>query len=175
MSRPTKFSPEVQERAVRLVLEHQGEYESQWAAIRSVASKIGCTAESLRRWLRQAVAQDHQDPGALPQRRRRQQADLAGAAKHHGRSWQLGTRMARGDESVCHRVRGSIYRQCCVTIGNRLAGTGRPSPLAAKVDASLTHKNSDTPELRGRPNDRGAECHLVLSPRLLDKLLHRKP
>jgi len=86
-----------------------------------------------------------------------------------------GTRMARGDESVCHRVRGSIYRQCCVTIGNRLAGTGRPSPLAAKVDASLTHKNSDTPELRGRPNDRGAECHLVLSPRLLDKLLHRKP
>ena len=46
MSRPTKFSPEVQERAVRMVLEGQGEHDSQWAAIRSVAGKIGCTAET---------------------------------------------------------------------------------------------------------------------------------
>jgi transposase-like protein len=43
----------MQERAVRLVLEHQTEHESQWAAIASVAAKIGCTAETLRRWVRQ--------------------------------------------------------------------------------------------------------------------------
>ena len=54
MSRPTKFSPEVQERAVRMVLEGRGEHDSQWAAIRSVAGKIGCTAETLRRWVRRA-------------------------------------------------------------------------------------------------------------------------
>ena len=63
MSRPTKFSPEVQERAVRLVLEHQGEHESQWAAIRSVASKIGCTPESLRRWVRRAEVDQGKRPG----------------------------------------------------------------------------------------------------------------
>ena len=53
MSRQGRFSPEIRERAVNLVLEHQGEYESQWAAIGSVAAKIGCTAETLRGWVRQ--------------------------------------------------------------------------------------------------------------------------
>ena len=50
----TRYSPEVRERAVRLVLEQQQAHKSQWAAIESVAEKIGCTAESLRRWVRQA-------------------------------------------------------------------------------------------------------------------------
>lgn len=48
------FSPEVRERAVRLLQEQQGEYATQWAAITSIASKIGCSAETLRGWVRQA-------------------------------------------------------------------------------------------------------------------------
>ena len=54
MNTVPKYSPEVRERAVRMVFEHQAEHESQWAAIISIASKIGCTAETLRKWIRQA-------------------------------------------------------------------------------------------------------------------------
>ena len=52
MGRPSRYSPEVRERAVRMVFEHEREYESQWAAMASIASKIGCTAETLRKWVR---------------------------------------------------------------------------------------------------------------------------
>ncbi|WP_432422882.1 IS3 family transposase [Shigella dysenteriae] len=53
MTKNTRFSPEVRQRAVRMVLENQGEYDSQWATICSIAPKIGCTPETLRVWVRQ--------------------------------------------------------------------------------------------------------------------------
>ena len=54
MGKANRFSPEVRERAVRLVGEQADEAESQWATIRSVAAKIGCSAETLRSWIRQS-------------------------------------------------------------------------------------------------------------------------
>lgn len=54
MSRQSRYPAEVRERAVALVLDHQDDYPSQWAAIREIAPKIGSTSETLRRWVRQA-------------------------------------------------------------------------------------------------------------------------
>ena len=54
MNTSKRYSPEIRERAVRMVLEQQKEHSSQWATIQSIASKIGCTSETLRRWVRQA-------------------------------------------------------------------------------------------------------------------------
>ena len=64
MRKTEHYSPEVRERAVRMVLEHRSEYGSQWAAIGSVAGKIGCTPESLRRWVRKAERDSGKRPGA---------------------------------------------------------------------------------------------------------------
>ena len=54
MGRKSRFSSEVRERAVRMVFEHGGQHDSEWGAMRSIAEKIGCTAETLRKWVRQA-------------------------------------------------------------------------------------------------------------------------
>ena len=58
----SRYSAAVQARAVRLVFEHEADYPSQWSATRSIASKIGCTAETLRRWVRR----EEQDAGRRP-------------------------------------------------------------------------------------------------------------
>ena len=54
MNKSLRYAPEVRERAVRMVLEHQHEYSSQWSAMCSIASKIGCTPETLRKWVRRS-------------------------------------------------------------------------------------------------------------------------
>jgi transposase len=54
MARQSRFSPEVRERAVRMVFEHGGDYASRWEAICSIAEKIGCSGETLRKWVQQA-------------------------------------------------------------------------------------------------------------------------
>ena len=68
------FSSEVRERAVRMVFEHQNQYESQWAAMTSIAEKIGCTTESLRKWVRQAERDQGHKPGLTTDERERLKA-----------------------------------------------------------------------------------------------------
>jgi transposase len=63
MPRNTRYSPEVRERAVRMVAEHRDEYPSEWAAFTSISGKLGMTAETLRSWVRRAEVDDGKRPG----------------------------------------------------------------------------------------------------------------
>lgn len=69
--RTPPYSPEVRERAVRMVLDHQGEHGSQWAAIQSIAAKIGCSGEALRNWVRQSERDRGQRAGPSTDERER--------------------------------------------------------------------------------------------------------
>ena len=71
MARPSRYSPEVRERAIRMVHEHGPEHSSQWAAIASIAGKLGGTTETLRRWVRQAERDAGKRPGLTTDERQR--------------------------------------------------------------------------------------------------------
>ena len=71
MTKRNRFSPEVRERAVRMVQDHLEDYDSQWATIRSIAPKIGCSVEALRNWIRQAERDKGERPGLTTDERKR--------------------------------------------------------------------------------------------------------
>jgi transposase len=71
MGRKSRYSPEMRERAVRLVLESLPSHDSEWAAITSVAGKVGCTAETLRKWVRRDQVDAGRRPGVTSAERER--------------------------------------------------------------------------------------------------------
>ena len=71
MANRKRYSPEVRERAVRMVFEHAGEYGSQWEAMCSIAAKIGCTTETLRKWVRKTEVDTGRRDGVTSDERAR--------------------------------------------------------------------------------------------------------
>lgn len=71
MNKKPGYSPEVKERAVRLVLNSEHDYNSRWAAIKSVASKIGCTPETLRAWIEKSEVDAGVKPGVTTEQHER--------------------------------------------------------------------------------------------------------
>jgi len=71
MDRRTRYPAEVKERAVRMVFDHGSEYDSQWAAITSIAGKLGMSAETLRLWVRKAEVDQGRRPGVTSDERER--------------------------------------------------------------------------------------------------------
>ena len=71
MGKINRYSPEVRDRAIRMVTDHRGEYASQWAAIQSVAQKLGMTPETLRAWVRRAKIDTGETKGATTNEKER--------------------------------------------------------------------------------------------------------
>jgi transposase len=92
MNKSTRYSPEVRERAVRLVFEHQGEQDSPWAAIGSIAAKIGCTAETLRNWVRQA----ERDQGLY--------SGLTSSERERLKAWERENRELKGANEILRQA-----------------------------------------------------------------------
>src|SRR4051812_3044298 len=74
MNKATRYSPEIRARAVRMVFEHERDHSSQWATICSIATKIGCTSETLRNWVRQAERDQGRRQGVTSDDRERLKA-----------------------------------------------------------------------------------------------------
>jgi len=123
------YSPEVRARAVRMVQEHQGEHASQWAAISSIAGKIGCTAETLRLWVRQAERDQGERAGLTTDERERLKA-----LERENRELRQANEILRKASAYFDGVDAPSRRHCNVSLVGPLRATRRSDIHASSCD-----------------------------------------
>ena len=147
MGSSNKYSPEVREQAVRMVLEHQSSHDSQWAAIESIAEKIGCTSETLRKWVRQAK----RDQG--------RRADLTSAERERLKALERENRELRRTSEI--RARPSAYFAQAEL--DRLFSLITEPPKLTGVDRAAQHRKTSA-KAGGVGSNGGTATGLVGSP-----------
>jgi transposase-like protein len=121
-----KFSPEVRARAVRMVIAHRGDHASQWAAIVSIAAKIGCTAQTLHNWVAQAERDQGRRSGSTTDERERTKA-----LERENRELRQANEILRKASAYCS-VPGTVPStalfavECQSFLDNVIAGSGMP-------------------------------------------------
>lgn len=121
-----RYSPELRERAVRMVLEQRGEYKSEWETIRSIAPKIGCSPDSLRAWLRQHERDSDAGDGGLTTDERQRLKELERENRELRRRMSLLRRNSRF--SRCSSLRSS--RSSAVRLPEVVVATAPPASLS---------------------------------------------
>ena len=96
-----RFSPEVRQGAVRMVLDHGGDHASQWSAIGSIAAKIGCTTETLRKWVRQAARDQGLRPGPTTAEQERVERMRSTALEREVRELRQANEILRKASAYC--------------------------------------------------------------------------
>ena len=162
MTRATRYPPELRERAIRLVREHRSEHPSEWAAIQSVAAKLGMTPEILRIWLRRDEVDHHQRPGVTSAERERIR-ELERENRELRRANEiLKAASAFFARELDPRLSREVHRRAAVWLGSRADLPGpadrseqllrRDPPAALSASATGCHAHGGYPAgLEGAP------------------------
>ena len=124
-----KFSPEVRARAVRMVLDHASEHASRWAAVTSIAAKIGCTPQTLHEWVTKAEIDSGQRAGVPTD-----MAEKLKALERENRELRQANEILRKASAYFDGVDAPARRHCNVSLADPLRATRRSDIHASSCD-----------------------------------------